>query len=211
MAPFLLGIGLFGLATIFTLTLKKVSHLTYNSNPFIFGCLFSFLLAVVHYIYPLFSYKEFLSAILVGLCYVVLMSLLQRFNYLTSLFGAETLPEIDRGIIKPQRSGDIVKVIEVFLQDVSAWLTVLGLLYIFQNIYVVVIIFTLVVFLFHLPGIFIFGKVYGTYFLVTSTLLAFVVPLFVQLGTISLLFVFGIHLCMYLLMYVFMSWLGRRY
>ena len=172
--------------------------------------MFSFLIAVTQCIYLLFSYRVFLLGILVGLTYVALMSLLRRFNFLTSLFGADTLPEIDKGIVTPHMSGDIIKVIEVFLQDVSAWLSVLGLLYIFHNVYAVVVIFTLVVFLFHLPGVYIFGKVYGTYFLVTSTLLAFIVPLFVQLGTHFFMYVFVIHLCVYLLMYVVMGYLGNQ-
>jgi len=147
--------------------------------------------------------------ILMGLLYVVLMSLLRHLTWIEYMFGGATIPKPYRDeIIRPKLNGDIVKVAEIILQDVAAWLTSIGLFLVFHNLLLVLVTFTAIVFFLHLPGLWIFGKVYGIYFLVTSTLLAFSVPLLLPFGSIGFICLVSLHLTAYILMYILMGYFG---
>ncbi len=127
------------------------------------------------------------------------------------MFGSKSLPVTYRKeIIRPTLNGDITKVTEVILQDVAAWLTVIGLSSLFHSVSLVLVIFTGIVFFLHLPGLWIFGKIYGTYFLVSSTVLAFSVPLLLPFGSNGFVYLVSLHLTVYILMYLLMGYLGRR-
>jgi len=210
MFPLLLGIGLFVSAVIIVTTVKSFFKITYDTHPYIYAGLFTSLLVLVHFSYPIFSEKFAVGFLILGLIYCSVMSLFRVSGHINKMFGTNTLPLVHSGIAKPTIQGDVVKVIEVLLQGMSAWLTVIGLSLLFGEMYLVILAFSLVVLFLHVPGLFMFRKVYGMYFLLTSTALAFTVPLFLQLGEIGFLYVFGIHLYVYLLMYLFMGKLGKN-
>lgn len=62
----------------------------------------------------------------------------------------------------------------------------------------------------HLPGLWVFGRIYGWYFLIMSTALAFLVPLFYMLGIQGFLYLYALHLSGYVIMYILMGYLGMK-
>lgn len=189
---------------------KKFYSATYDSNPFLYFLLFTGLIIGTQSLYPILTLEMSIWVFCIGLIYVCVMAVLRKSGCIRIMFGADTLPLVHKGIATPTLPGDSVKVVEVLLQDIAAWLTVLGLLIYFDNLYFVIVVFTLVSCLLHIPGLFMFGKVYGSFFLISATFLAFTVPLFMSLGTDGLLYVFGLHLTTYISMYVIMGLFGNR-
>jgi len=211
MWPLTLGIGLFVTTVILVTGIKKFYSVTYDSNPFVYIVLFVSLIAGTQLLYPVVTLEHSFWLFCIGLAYVFVMLIFRYSGYIRSMYEAGTLPLVHRGIAKPTLVGDIVKVIEVLLQDIAAWLTVLGLLLLFDNRHLVIGIFTLLAFLLHVPGITMFGRVYGLYFLCLATLLAFTVPVFMMFGEIGFLYVFVLHLTTYLLMYLIMGYFGKKH
>lgn len=210
MLPIILGLSLFIVAVIITTTIKNIFKITYPTHPFIFCSLFVGLMIIIQVIHQVFNVTIVIFSIIIGLVYVGCMSFVRSSGLLKNVFGSSSLPEVHKEIAHPKLTGDVVKVFEVLLQDMSAWLTVFGLFSIVSDMYTVMILFTSLVFLLHLPGLRIFGKVYGTYFLLSSTLLAFSVPVLFSLDTIGFLVVFSLHLSCYVVMYVLLGFLGGR-
>jgi hypothetical protein len=210
MFPLLLGLSLFVVAVIITTALKNFYKIIYPTHPLVFSSLFIGLMVTVQFIHPVFNLTILVYSIFIGLIYLALMSLLRISGLLDIMFGTDSLPGVHKEITQPKIAGDLVKVVEVLLQDMSAWLIVLGLFELFSNLYVVIATFTVLVSCLHLPGLSMFGKVYGSYFLAASTLLAFSVPLLFSLGTIGFLIIFSLHLFSYIGMYILMGFFGSR-
>ncbi len=112
-----------------------------------------------------------------------------------------TIPDEYRSIIELNPLADTTKLFEIFFQDVVVFVLVLSLISYFENNYVPLIIFTLVVFTVHIPGIKLFGRIFGTYWLVLSTVLA---PLAFYLISFQygLYYLFMLHASINLLLYV---------
>ena len=126
------------------------------------------------------------------------------------MYASETIPATYPDVITPTTTGSFVKFFEILMQDICAFLIVGSLLTALQSFALTVFVFTVIVFLFHLPSIKLFGFVYGSYFLGMSTLLAFCVPLLYWYGLLGLLFVLTLHVSMYAVMYIGAYYLGSK-
>ncbi len=148
--------------------------------------------------------------IIATLYIAIIISLVRFWQPMQKLYGSQTVPPEYVGLINPKPYGQVVKVFEIMLQDISAWLIVGGLFLLPLSFIEVAFVFTVIVAILHIPGLWIFGKVYGAYFLVTSTTLAFLVPFFYHTGTQGFIHLYALHLGGYVTMYILMGYLGMR-
>lgn len=212
MDSLLAGSSLFIIASITATILQNRSDWTYSKNPIRFSVLFLVLLSAVAFV---FKYKPSISIAIsitiLALLYILLVRcMVSYWKPMNSLHAAASVPKPYVGLVKPEFSGQFVKVVELLLQDVAAWLIVTGLFSVFFELDMVVFIFTLIVFLLHIPAPKLFGKVYGTYFLILSTTLAFLVPLLYQYGEVGFTALYLTHISGYILMYLLFGWWGRK-
>jgi hypothetical protein len=205
------GVGLFVSAAIIANYFQTFLKYSYESKPVIFLSLFCTSLIGAWFIIPeILSLLQNVYILITAIVYIVtILFLVQYWKPMQKLYCAHTVPVEYGGIIQPKPAGQIVKTVEIILQDVSAWLIVGGLLALFSSFNDVVLIFTIIVFLLHVPGLWLFGRVYGSYFLVMSTALAFLVPFLYLLGTVGFLYLYALHLSGYILMYILMGTLGK--
>lgn len=204
------GIVLFVSAALIANILQSIFRYSYTACPVLFVGLFGVFLYgalwTVGYVPP---FILLVGVIAVAISYIVMIQYLVLYwKPMKKLFGSDTVPVVYSGIIAPQLTGQVVKVGEVVLQDVAAWLIVGGLFMLVDSIPTVTSIFTIIVFLLHIPGVWVFGKVYGVYFLVMSTALAFLVPLLYQVDTFGFLYFYALHLAGYVFMYMLMGLIG---
>ena len=206
----IIGIILFLSASLVATLLQMRYQYSYTKNPVLFVSLFLICIGgaclFLKYIPPLS-----LIAGLIGIAsmYVFGIPLLAKcWKPMQYLYGAETEPAAYQGIIHPEFSGQIVKVCEVALQDMAAWLIVGGLLAVSQSLFDTMLLFTSIVFVLHVPGLWMFGRVYGTYFLVLVTAVAFLVPLLYLVDTVGFVYLYAMHLSGYVSMYISMGLLG---
>jgi len=209
----IIGIALFVSAALIATLLQMRYRYNYAKNPIVFVCLFLVCIGgtfwFLNYLPPVLLV---VSVGLIASLYVAGIPLFAKFwKPMQCLYGAETIPLAYReGIIRPGLTEQIVKVTEIALQDMAAWLIVGGLLTISHSILYSMLLFTGIVFALHIPGLWMFGRVYGMYFLVLVTAVAFLVPLLYQVDTLGFLYVYSLHLGGYVAMYIFMGLLGKR-
>lgn len=174
------GIILFATAAIIANILQSYFNYRYESKPLIFigiflACLGTASIFVTQIPLLLLNFQIVIIAVL----YIIIIILLARFwQPMQNLYGSHTVPAGYKGLIKPKLSGQFVKVFEIALQDTSAWLIVGGLFLLPLSFTEVAVVFTVIVTILHIPGVWVFGKVYGWYFLIMSTALAFYSPVF---------------------------------
>ena len=207
------GIMLFTSAALVATSLQVRYRLSYAKNPLLFLSLFLVCISVscwtLNYVPSLLLMT---SLIFLASMYVFGMLLLANFwKPMQRLYGAGTVPAAYQEIIHPKLSGQVVKVVEIALQDMSAWLIVGGLFTISHSVFYSMLVFTTIVFLLHIPGLWMFGRVYGTYFLVLVTMVALCVPLLYQASEVGFVYLYALHLCGYIAMYLFMALLGSCY
>lgn len=123
------GIILFAIAAILANILQSNFNYRYESKPLIFigtflACLGTASFFVTQIPLLLLNFQIVIIAVL----YIATIILLARFwQPMQSLYGSHTVPVGYKGLIKPKLSGQFVKVFEIALQDISAWLIVGGL------------------------------------------------------------------------------------
>jgi len=151
----------------------------------------------------LFVVPDALSVwLLVGLIttYLVLSTFSHRTLKVEDTYGLETIPVPNRSIAQVEPKGGIVKLVEIFFQDVVAFTIVATLVIHTDGGILAITIFTLIVLAIHVPAIKYFGKVYGTYFLVMSTILAPLAFYLLQFDQ-GLYYLFAFHASMYIVLY----------
>ncbi len=190
----LLFLGVCGLVNIY----KQKSHHSYSSHPWLFTTWYLTWLGIIVLI--LLPPIWLICALVIQVSlYLVFLSLWKRLSS-GCLKHSYTVPSAFQEMTKPSVLSGIPKALEVSIQDLAAWLIVGSLLSYFTSVLVVALIFSTVVFLLHLPGVKMFGSVYGSYFLCMSTTFAFAVPLLYQFGYIGFCILFGLHLLCYVAM-----------
>lgn len=210
----IIGIVLFVSAALIATLLQMRYQYNYAKNPIVFICLFLFCIGgsfwFLNYFPPLFFV---VSVGCIASLYAAGIPLLAKFwKPMQRLYGAETIPPAYRqGIIHPGLTEQTVKVTEVALQDMATWLIVGGLLAVSHSVYSTMLLFTGIVFVLHIPGLWMFGRVYGMYFLLLVTAVAFLVPSLYQINGVGFLYLYMMHLGGYILMYLFMGLLGKRW
>jgi len=154
------------------------------------------------------------SAILVGLLSIGLfigLEFLRGYSWtFHEYFRAETLPVAYRDLFQPRLSGITVKTSEIFFQDVIALVLVLALFNQF-SLLVTSTIFVCLVALLHIPGLWLYGRIYGGMFLFYSTILAATVPWLLTTPLLGFVLIFSLHLLMYPVMMGVMYLMGRCY
>lgn len=205
------GIGLFVIASVIANLLQIRFRFTYESNPVVFVGLFVGLLTVTALYWQYFPALSVAGVLLIlAISYCVIVMLLKGYwQPMQSLYGAASLPSAYHGLIRPRVSGQVVKVAELLLQDTAAWLVVMGLVLVSKTPIVPYVLFTIIVFLVHIPAPRLFGPVYGTYFLLASVALASVVPFLFSFGKIGFSLLYALHLSTYIAMYVLFGILGK--
>lgn len=211
MTELVVGITLFCVTAIIANILQSCFRYRYESNPFIFLGLFSLgLIAVSLYVPEMARLIANMYVLLVASLYVfVIICLVYYWRPMQNLYAANYVPVAYEGLIKPKPIGQIVKAVEIVLQDVAAWLIVGGLLTLSISFLETTLIFTAIVMTLHIPGIWVFGKIYGWYFLILSTILAFLVPLLYVVGPQGFIYVLALHLSGYVFMYIMMGCWGN--
>lgn len=212
MFELLVGLILFLSAAAVVALLQIIFKISYEQKPFLFLTIFILLIIGAVYVMEFgFIHEILIGAILLAALYAgSIIGLVRYWKPMKNLYGADTVPTRYLGIVSPKPAGQFPKVIEVVLQDLSAWLIVGGLLTLTNSLSFTIIIFAAIVFILHIPGVWEFGKVYGNYFLILSTALSCIVPLFYLIGPLWFLAVYAIHLSGYIVMYLLMGFLGRK-
>ena len=181
------GVALFAVGMLTSLLLQKYIKYTYVKNASLFLGLFLVLLGYVSWSFeylPLWYVCVGVS--LLAICYSASIVMLAKYwGPMGVPYGIKTIPTIYRENLSPDGRGQLVKAVEVLLQDVSAWLIVGGLFAVTPSIAIGIVAFTVIVLLVHIPGMWFFGRIYGTYFLVMSSVLAFMVTYFYQQGDVG--------------------------
>jgi hypothetical protein len=207
------GLGLF-LSAALTATLLQVRfQYNYAKNPIAFISLF--LVCIVGSFWFLNYFPPVFLVVSIGCVaglYVAGIPLLAKFwKPMQHLCGAETVPLAYRqGLIRPGLTEQLVKVTEIALQDMAAWIIVGGLIIVLNSVSFSMFVFAGIVFVLHIPGLWMFGRVYGMYFLVLSTVVAFIVPWLYQIEGLGFVYLYTMHLSGYVAMYIFMGFLGKR-
>ena len=212
MALIVTGIIIFVTAATIANILQSYLYFKYESHPLIYialflGCLGGGVLYAPQILLLVLNVSVFIIAIL----YILIIIFLARFwQPMQKLYGSQTVSPGYEGLINPKFYGQVVKVFEIVLQDISAWLIVSGLFMLPLSFIEVAVVFTAIVATLHVPSLWVFGKVYGSYFLILSTGLAFLVPFFYQIGTQGFIYLYALHLGGYVTMYIVMGCLGMR-
>jgi hypothetical protein len=206
----ILGIVLFLLASSLATMLQTRLLYSYAKHPFLFAGLFVAFLSGTLWSLDYMPAPLLVSGLVVlALVYIGTISLLVKYwRPMNNLYGVDTVPPAYQGLIQPECSGQVVKVFELVLQDTAAWLIVGGLLSLSHSLLLAAVLFTGIVFLLHIPGLWLFGRVYGAYFLVLVTLVAFLVPLLYQIDQYGFLYLYTLHIGGYITMYLLMGSLG---
>jgi hypothetical protein len=206
------GIALFVTAAVIANILQSYFKYRYETTPLIFIAIFLTPLGIASlFITQVSLLLLHFQIVIIAVLYITTIILLARFwQPMQNLYGSHTVPAGYKGLIKPKLSGQVVKMFEVALQDTSAWLIVGGLFLLPLSFIEVAVIFTVIVTILHVPGLWVFGKVYGGYFLIMSTALAFLVPLFYTIGLQGFLYLFALHLGGYVIMYMLMGYWGKN-
>lgn len=200
MSQIITGILLFlsvgGLVNIYK---QKTNH-SYSSHPGLFTLWYAVWVSGCILWLP-FPVSVVSIVGVLGAFYLVFLMLWKRLtggklNYI------ETIPTAFKEMGEPRTLSAVPKVFEIFIQDLAAWLIVGALFIFFTHWWIVAIVFSLVVFSLHVPGINMFGPVYGSYFLFMSTIFACIVPFVYPIGYAGFCIVYGLHLLSYMIMYL---------
>ncbi len=137
----------------------------------------------------------FLISVYLGLSYVWYKTLVAL-----GVYGIETIPVENQNIVRVKPLADATKLVEILFQDVVALATVLTLTQITADNTLAILILTVIVFIVHIPGIKLFGRIFGTFWLFASTALA---PIAYYLLSFEqgLYYLFILHSSTYLLLY----------
>lgn len=204
------GFGLFVLAAAVANTLQVRYKFTYERNSILFICLYLFFLGGMAW-YWQYLPDLFIVSVIIFLAtfYCVTVSLLKKYwSSMQSLYGASTVPDAYYGLTHPRLRAQVVKVTEILLQDIAAWLIIAGLV-VFLMPVLTYLTFTIIVLIMHLPAPRLFGKVFGAYFLVVSVGLSAIVPFLFSLGETGFLLLYSLHLSGYVAMYVLFGTWGK--
>lgn len=212
MEGLIVGIVLFLAAFIAATVLQMHYKYRYSKNSVLFVTVFLFCIGGASWFLNFVpSITLITSLVFMASLYVVCIQLLVLFwKPMRNLYGAETIPNAYQDIIDATFAGQVVKVCEIALQDMAAWLIVGGLLATTHSLVYSMILFTSIVFILHVPGLWMFGQVYGSYFLILVSTVAFLVPLFYRIDRIGFIYLYALHLSGYIALYFFMGFLGKR-
>jgi hypothetical protein len=208
----ILGILLFLTASSLATFLQTRLGYSYTKHPVLFSGLFvAFLVGTLWSLDYVPPPLLVLGVSLLAAAYIVTITLLTKYwSPMRNLYGASSVPAAYRSLIQPELSGQLVKVSELLLQDTAAWLIVGGLLAVSHGMFVTALLFTGIVFILHIPGLWLFGWVYGSYFLILVTLVACLVPLLYQIDEYGFLYLYSLHLSGYVILYLVMGLLGSQ-
>ena len=203
MGSVLSGILLFSVVIGATNVVKVRLQAGYSEKPWHFTVGFCLVLAIC------FSWLPFFQPA-AGVIFGIAISFVCIVGWWTHFFASDlkyvqTVPSAYRDITCLSWRGAVPKTLEVLIQDMSAWLIVGGLFILFDSLLVVIALFSVAVFLLHVPGLHLFGSVYGGYFLVVATMMSVVVPLVYTFGQVGFLLTYAIHLLGYIVMYISFS------
>lgn len=123
------SIFLFISAAVIANILQSILKYRYESKPLIFIALFLVCIGSVSFfvnIVPTLLLQ--LPVLLIALMYIIIIICLAKYGQsMQSLYGAKSVSDGYEGLIRPKLQGQVVKVFEIVLQDISAWLIVGGL------------------------------------------------------------------------------------
>jgi hypothetical protein len=194
------GVALFIVVVGLLLKYRQWSNRSYSSHPGLFTLWYIGWIIVCVLILK-FPWLIICIASIVALLYLAFLGVWKSVSSGTLKY-VESIPGPFKELSQPTVWSAVPKTLEIFIQDVAAWLIVGGLCMYFTQWWMVAILFSSVVYALHIPGIKMFGPVYGRYFLYTSTTFAFVVPLVYQFGYLGFCFVYGVHIFGYVVMYL---------
>lgn len=147
------------------------------------------------------SFTASLLILLVVFIYLAFSMLWMRTIKRDEVVGIHTIPDDYHSIVVLNPLADTTKLFEIFFQDVVVLILVLSLTNYFDGNLIPLILFTFIAFIVHIPGIKFFGKIFGTYWLVLSTMLA---PLAFYLISFQygLYYLFMLHASITLFLYI---------
>jgi hypothetical protein len=203
MPAIIYGIRLFAVSLGGANVSQSVFSWRYHSHPHIFAPWYLVALygALVYLAWP-FSLTLALIMAGQGLAYVIAIYILNHASWFDVMYKVDSLPVAFKDVAHPTVRTAIVKILEVALQDMIAIIIVQGLLEYTGSFYLAALLFSVVVFLVHVPSIWLYGRFYGGYFLLLSTLLASSVVLLVSYSAMGFAGVIAIHLISYLALYI---------
>ena len=204
-----LGAGTFAAVLGFTVSfLIKQKGFSYREEFYIFSPLFLltvvFLIAVSPRIHPYLRMgNEALVLFLVAGSFVVVQHIYGRIFARVDIYGYDTIPEDTKQVLDLNIRTALSKICEITLQQMCALLIVVGLAMLGVSLFWMSILFTLVVFILHIPTPKWFGKIYGNYFLWASTLFAPFIPYLILTFPGGFYLSLSLHIFMYIVLYSF--------
>lgn len=122
-----------------------------------------------------------------------------------ALFGIPANAQIE---LCPTVSGQVVKVTEICFQQLCALLVLSGMIVLGVGLVAMTVMFTLLVFIVHVPSFWLFGRLFGGFFVWSSTSLAMVYPSLLMYTASGFIYMLIVHVGVYVLWY---SYLIQRY
>jgi DNA-binding cell septation regulator SpoVG len=210
MPAIIYGIRLFVMSLGGANTAQSLLSWRYHTHPHIFSgwyCIFIYS-ALLFLAWP---YSNLLVGVMIieWLVYVSCIYILNRAGWFNVMFKVDSLPAAFKDVAHPIVTTAIVKVLEVILQDMIAIVIAQGLLQYTGSLLMSSLIFTTIVFLVHVPSIWLYGVWYGTYFLLLASILASSVVFLVAYSATGFVIIVGIHLVCYLALYLLSGFLAR--
>ncbi len=121
------------------------------------------------------------------------------------MFGIPPTAQIE---LCPTAAGQTVKITEICFQQLCALMILSGLLALGLGLLAMTVLFTVIVFVIHIPSWWLFGRLFGGFFIWSSTGLATVYPTLMVYTSYSFTYMLMIHVAVYILWY---SYLIRYY
>lgn len=197
--------------------LQRFYSYTYQKNWFVFVSLFLCVgylgLFLTTSIGDNFPFLDITGLILAGAALAMFLG----FEYwwgrsftLDDMYKPETLPSAYQGLLVPQFASSVTKAVEIFFQDLVMLVIILQLLQNGFSYFVAGLIFMGVSTAVHLPGLYMFGRVYGAVFLVLSSAFAPFAPLVIGEIAVGFYVIFSFHLIMYPVIIMWSRWMRLR-
>jgi hypothetical protein len=182
----------------------------YHTHPHIFSAWYLFFIygALVFLAWP-FSSLLVLVMVIEWVVYIGSIYLLNQTRWFDRMFKVDSLPEAFKDVAHPVVMTAAVKVLEVALQDMIAIVIAQGLLEYTGSLFISSLLFTSIVFLVHVPSLWLYGRWYGSYFLFLASLLASSVVFLVAYSATGFAIIVGIHLSCYFALYLISGLLAR--
>ena len=120
------------------------------------------------------------------------------------------IPKEQKAMLAVTTSSCFVKVWEILIQQLVAYLVVTGLLLFEFPLWLCAIVFASIVCLVHYPGLRLFGSVFGKFFLWASTIISFFYPFLMQYPEYGWGIMVVIHTTAYVIWYTFVLYKMKK-